>query len=97
VAAAPRCGTNFPASQAALDASYRRHRAIPGGTAKDDGITLGEAVANAIVQLRTRRIGPAKTKVPGPAVPGEYQATPSCLIGERRREAFFHGRMSLPS
>jgi PAP2 superfamily protein len=55
--------------------------AIPDGQAKTDGIAVGDAAAIAMTTLRANDgSSPAQFKVPGPAVPGEWQATPSCPI-----------------
>jgi len=55
--------------------------AIPDGQAKIDGIAVGDAAANAMMTLRAHDgASPAQFKVPGPAVPGEWQATPTCPI-----------------
>jgi len=74
--------TYFPASAAALNASRATSLAlIADGPGKDDGIATGEAAALAMVALRASDgSGPPQFKVPGPAVPGEWQATPSCPI-----------------
>jgi hypothetical protein len=53
---------------------------IPDGQAKNDGIATGEAAAQAMIALRANDgSSPPQFKVPGPAVPGEWQATASCL------------------
>ena len=101
VAAAHRVlATNFPASAAALDASYQASLlGIADGKPKDDGVALGEAVAQAVLQLRANDgSSPAKTKAPGPAVPGEYQATASCPIGPSgaKEGSFFHWKDVTP-
>src|SRR5262245_14877723 len=55
--------------------------AIPDGQAKTDGIAVGAAAAIAMTTLRANDgSSPPQFKVPGPAVPGEWQATPSCPI-----------------
>ncbi len=52
---------------------------IPDGQAKNDGIATGEAAAQAMIALRANDgSSPPQFKVPGPAVPGEWQATASC-------------------
>jgi hypothetical protein len=52
---------------------------IPYGDAKTKGIATGDAAAAAMIALRASDgSSPPQFKVPGPAVPGEYQATPSC-------------------
>jgi hypothetical protein len=54
---------------------------IPDGPAKSDGIATGDAAAFAMIALRANDgSSPAQFKTPGPAVPGEWQATPSCPI-----------------
>jgi hypothetical protein len=67
-------------SQADLDAHRTNSLAsIPDGDAKNNGIATGDAAAAAMIALRANDgSSPAQFKVPGPAVPGEYQATPSC-------------------
>jgi hypothetical protein len=53
---------------------------IPDGQAKSDGITVGDSVAMAITKLRNNDgSAPPQFKIPGPLVPGEWQATRSCL------------------
>ena len=83
-----------------LDASYATSMAgIPEGKPKVDGTALGEAVAQAVIDLRANDgSSPAKTKAPGPAVPGEYQATSSCPIGPSgaREGSFFHWKDVTP-
>ncbi len=70
----------FPASASMLDAARANSLAlIADGQAKDDGIATGEAAAAAMILLRANDgSSPAQFKTPGPAVPGEWQATPSC-------------------
>jgi hypothetical protein len=74
--------TYFPASAPTLDAERTNSLAsIPEGQAKTDGITTGEAAASAMIALRANDgSSPAQFKIPGPPVPGEWQATPSCPI-----------------
>ena len=74
--------TYFPASFAPLDAERANSLAsIPDGQAKTDGIATGEAVALAMIALRANDgSSPPQFKIPGPPVPGEWQATPSCPI-----------------
>ncbi len=72
--------TYFPASALALDAERANSLAlVPDGQAKNDGIVTGDAAALAMIALRANDgSSPAQTKIPGPPVPGEWQATPSC-------------------
>jgi hypothetical protein len=72
----------FPNSATALNAALANSLAqIPDGQAKTDGIATGEAAAEAMVALRASDgSSPPQFKIPGPAVPGEWQATPSCPI-----------------
>ena len=72
--------TYFPS--ATLDMEYANSLAqIPDGQAKSDGIATGEASARAMIALRANDgSSPPQFKVPGPAVPGEWQATPSCPL-----------------
>jgi hypothetical protein len=74
--------TYFPASALTLDAALATSMAaIPDGQAKTDGIATGEAAASAMIALRANDgSSPAKYKIPGPPVPGEWQATSSCPI-----------------
>jgi hypothetical protein len=74
--------TYFPASAATLNAALMKSMAaIPDGDAKTNGIATGDAAAAAMITLRANDgSSPPQFKVPGPAVPGEYQATPSCPI-----------------
>jgi PAP2 superfamily len=69
-----------PATQAALLADRTSSLAsIPDDQAKIDGIQAGDDAAKAMTDLRANDgSSPALTKVPGPPVPGEWQATPSC-------------------
>jgi hypothetical protein len=74
--------TYFSASASALVAARANSLAlIPDGQAKSDGIATGDAAAFAMIALRANDgSSPAQFEIPGPAVPGEYQATPSCPI-----------------
>jgi hypothetical protein len=74
--------TYFPLSAATLDAERANSLAsIPDGQAKTDGIATGEAAALAMIALRANDgSSPPQFKIPGPPVPGEWQATPSCPI-----------------
>jgi hypothetical protein len=72
----------FPGSASTLNNARTDSLAlISDGQAKNDGIATGDAAALAMIALRANDgSSPAQFKVPGPAVPGEYQATPSCPI-----------------
>jgi hypothetical protein len=74
--------TYFLASASTLDAERANSLAsIPDGQAKTDGMATGEAAALAMIALRANDgSSPAQFKIPGPPVPGEWQATPSCPI-----------------
>ena len=74
--------TYFPASASTLDTARANSLAlIPDGQAKNDGIATGDAAALAMIALRANDgSSPPQFKIPGPAVPGEWQATPSCPI-----------------
>ena len=74
--------TYFPDRASTLDAERANSLAsIPDGRAKTDGIATGEAAALAMIALRANDgSSPAQFKIPGPPVPGEWQATPSCPI-----------------
>ena len=74
--------TYFPASASTLDAARASSLAsIPDGQAKIDGIATGDAAASALIALRANDgSSPPQFKTPGPAVPGEWQATVSCPI-----------------
>lgn len=74
--------TYFPASAAKLIAARANSLAsIPDGQSKTDGIATGESAALAMIALRANDgSSPPQFKIPGPPVPGEYQATPSCPI-----------------
>ena len=74
--------TYFPASASTLDAARASSLAsIPDGQAKIDGIATGDAAAHALIALRANDgSSPPQFKTPGPAVPGEWQATVSCPI-----------------
>ena len=70
----------YPGSAATLDTARANSLAlIPDGQARDDGIATGDAAAVAMILLRANDgSSPAQFKIPGLAVPGEWQATPSC-------------------
>ena len=74
--------TYFPASAVALATARANSLAsIPDGQSKTDGIAVGDAAASAMIVLRANDgSSPPRFKVPGPAVPGEWQATPSCPV-----------------
>jgi PAP2 superfamily len=74
--------TYFPGSASTLDAERANSLAsIPDGQAKTDGVATGEAAALAMIALRAHDgSSPPQFKIPGPSVPGEWQATPSCPI-----------------
>jgi hypothetical protein len=73
--------TYFPASAAALDFARMTSLAALPDAGKADGITVGDAAANAMTALRAHDgASPPLFKAPGPAVPGEWQATRSCPI-----------------
>jgi hypothetical protein len=74
--------TYFRASASTLDTERANSLAsIPDGQAKNDGIATGEAAALAMIALRANDgSSPPQFKIPGPLVPGEWQATPSCPI-----------------
>jgi PAP2 superfamily len=74
--------TYFPSSSPTLDTDRANSLAlIPDGQAKDDGIATGDAAALAMILLRANDgSSPPQFKIPGPPVPGEWQATPSCPI-----------------
>jgi hypothetical protein len=74
--------TYFTASASTLDTERANSLAsIPDGQAKTDGIATGEAAALAMIALRANDgSSPPQFKIPGPPVPGEWQATPSCPI-----------------
>jgi hypothetical protein len=74
--------TYFPASQAALYADRMNSLAsITDGQPKIDGIATGDAAAAALIALRVNDgSSPPQFKVPGPNVPGQWQATSSCPI-----------------
>jgi hypothetical protein len=72
----------FPKSAPTLNIELANSMApIPDGQAKTDGITTGDAAAAAMIALRANDgSSPAQFKAPGPAVPGQWQATPSCPL-----------------
>jgi len=74
--------TYFPASQPSLYTAYVNSMAsLPDDQAKTDGIATGYAASAAMIALRANDgSSPPQFKVPGPPVPGEWQATPSCPV-----------------
>jgi hypothetical protein len=72
----------FPMSASTLAAERAKSLAsIPDGQAKTEGIATGDAAALAMIALRANDgSSPAQFKIPGPPVPGEWQATRSCPI-----------------
>jgi hypothetical protein len=74
--------TYFPANASILGTARANSLAlIPDGPPKSDGIATGDAAAFAMIALRANDgSSPAQFKIPGPVVPGEWQATPSCPI-----------------
>jgi hypothetical protein len=73
--------TYFPANASLGTARANSLALIPDGQPKSDGIATGDAAALAMIALRANDgSSPAQFKIPGPAVPGEWQATPSCPI-----------------
>ena len=91
--------TYFPASASTLDTARANSLAsIPDGQAKNDGIATGDAAALAMIALRANDgSSPAQFKIPGPAVPGDYQATPSCpIVNGIKVGTFFHWQYVTP-
>ena len=89
----------FLGSGTTLDAARASSlAAIPDGDAKTNGIATGAAAAAAMIALRANDgSSPAQFKVPGPAVPGQYQATPSCpIVNGVAVGAFFHWQNVTP-
>ena len=73
--------TYFPSASTLGTARANSLALIPDGQAKNDGIATGDAAALAMIALRANDgSSPAQFKIPGPVVPGEYRATPSCPI-----------------
>lgn len=72
----------FPASQGILYTAYLNSMgSIPDGRAKTDGILTGHNAALAMMALRANDgSSPAQFSIPGPALAGVWQATPSCPI-----------------
>jgi hypothetical protein len=91
--------TYFPGSAATLNPALTSSLAsIPDGDAKTKGIATGDTAAAAMITLRANDgSSPPQFKVPGPAVPGEYQATPSCpIVNGVAVGAFFHWQNVTP-
>jgi hypothetical protein len=81
VAAAYRVlATYFPGSSTTLDTARASSLAtIPAGSAKDAGIAVGEAAANAMIAARANDgSAPAEFYLPPSTNPGQWQLTPSC-------------------
>jgi hypothetical protein len=72
--------------------------AISDGDAKNKGIATGNAAAAAMIALRANDgSSPPRFKIPGPPVPGEYQATPSCpIVNGVAVGTFFHWQNLTP-
>jgi len=91
--------TYFPASLGLLDDARKNSLAvISDGEAKTKGIATGDAAAYAMIALRANDgSSPAQFKIPGPPVPGEWQATPSCpIVNGIAVGAFFHWQNVTP-
>jgi hypothetical protein len=91
--------TYFPGSASTLNTSRANSLAlIPDGQPKSDGIATGDAAALAMVALRANDgSSPPQFKIPGPVVPGEYQATPSCpIVNGIKVGTFFHWQYVTP-
>jgi hypothetical protein len=73
-------GNYFPGDASALDAAYVASLArIPNGSAKQEGIEVGEAAAAALIALRTDDgSAPPEFYLPTSSAPGAWQPTPSC-------------------
>ena len=72
--------TYFPANAVSLDAVYAASlAAIPAGTAKNDGISVGQAAAAAMIAARANDgSAPLTFFLPTSANPGDWQLTPAC-------------------
>ena len=71
----------FPSDASALDAAYAASldRIPSNGSAKQDGISVGEAAAAALIALRTGDgSAPPEFYSPTSSAPGSWQPTPSC-------------------
>jgi hypothetical protein len=73
-------GNYFPGNASALNAAYAASLAsIPDGSAKQQGIAVGEAAAAALIALRTGDGStPPEFYSPTSSAPGAWQPTPSC-------------------
>jgi hypothetical protein len=87
--------TYFPASATMLDSQRAASLAtIADGTAKDEGLAIGVAVADALIAQRALDgSGNLALYFPTSAAPGEWQLTPSCTLGGG---LFFHWRNVTP-
>ncbi|HEY1336447.1 MAG TPA: vanadium-dependent haloperoxidase [Bryobacteraceae bacterium] len=85
----------FPANAPALDAAYTMSLAtIPAGSARDAGVSVGEAAAAAMIANRANDgSSPAKFYLPTSSSPGVWQLTPSCTPAGG---AFFHWQNVTP-
>ncbi len=91
--------TYFSGSASTLDPARESSlSSIPDGDTKTKGIATGDAAAAAMIALRANDgSAPAQFKVPGPALPGAYQATPSCpIVNGVAVGAFFHWQNVTP-
>jgi PAP2 superfamily protein len=72
----------FPGSQADLNISYENSMGALPEPGKMEGIAAGHEAAQAMIALRANDGASSQpsTKVPGPPVPGEWQATISCPV-----------------
>lgn len=70
----------FPGAASTLQTAYATSLAgIPDGSAKQNGITVGQAAAAALIALRTGDGStPPQFYHPTSSAPGEWQPTPSC-------------------
>jgi hypothetical protein len=70
----------FPGDASTLNAAYAASLArIPNGSAKQEGIEVGEAAAAALIALRTSDgSAPPQFYSPTSSTPGAWQPTPSC-------------------
>lgn len=86
-----------PAQAALLDAALAAALGvIPDGPAKAAGIAVGEAAAATMIALRASDGSQVpQFYTPGPAAPGQWQATPSCAANGGRG-AFMHWGKIVP-